>query len=41
MEGRDMKTIKAGVLEVAHIEFGRRNGWPVLLSHEFPFDVQA
>ena len=36
-----MKTIKAGVLEVAHLEFGRRNGWPVLLQHGFPFDVQA
>jgi hypothetical protein len=36
-----MKTIKAGVLEVAHLEFGPRNGWPVVLSHGFPFDVHA
>src|SRR5437588_168151 len=36
-----IKTIKAGVLEVAHLEFGPRNGWPVVLSHGFPFDVHA
>jgi pimeloyl-ACP methyl ester carboxylesterase len=36
-----METIKAGVLEVAYLEFGPRDGWPVVLSHGFPFDVHA
>lgn len=36
-----MKTIKAGALEVAYLEFGLRSGWPVVLSHGFPFDVHA
>lgn len=36
-----MKTIKAGVLDVAYLEFGPPNGWPVVLSHGFPFDVHA
>lgn len=36
-----MKIIKAGVLEVAYIEFGPQDGWPVVLSHGFPFDVHA
>ncbi len=36
-----MKTIKAGILEVAYLESGPRDGWPVVLSHGFPFDVHA
>jgi len=36
-----METITAGVLEVAYLELGPRNGWPVVLSHGFPFDVHA
>lgn len=36
-----MRTIKAGVLEAAYLEFGPRDGWPVVLSHGFPFDVHA
>lgn len=36
-----MKTIKAGVLEVAYLEYGSQNGWPVVLSHGFPYDVHA
>ncbi len=36
-----MRTIKAGVLEAAYLEFGPRDGWPVVLSHDFPFDVHA
>ena len=36
-----MKFIKAGVLEVAYLEHGPHDGWPVVLSHGFPFDVHA
>jgi hypothetical protein len=37
----DIKTVRAGVLEVAYLEFGEANGWAVILSHGFPFDVHA
>lgn len=36
-----MKTVRAGALETAYLELGPADGWPVLLSHGFPFDVHA
>lgn len=36
-----MKTIDAGVLAVSYLEDGPPDGWPVILSHGFPFDVHA
>jgi pimeloyl-ACP methyl ester carboxylesterase len=33
------KTVKAGVLEIAYLEFGSPDGWPCLLMHGFPYDV--
>lgn len=36
-----MKTICAGVLEVAYLEHGPEDGWHVVLSHGFPFDIHA
>jgi pimeloyl-ACP methyl ester carboxylesterase len=36
-----VKTIKAGVLEVAYLEAGSADGWPCLLNHGFPYDVQT
>lgn len=36
-----MKTIEAGVLEVAYAESGAPDGWPVVLLHGFPYDVHA
>ncbi len=36
-----MKTIKAGVLEVAYHEHGPVDGPPVILLHGFPYDVQS
>ena len=33
--------LEAGVLDVAVAEFGARDGWPVILSHGFPYDVHA
>lgn len=35
------KTIKTPVLEVAYYEHGDENGWPVILSHGFPYDTHA
>lgn len=36
-----MKTVDAGVLAMSYLEDGAPDGWPVILSHGFPFDVHA
>jgi pimeloyl-ACP methyl ester carboxylesterase/GNAT superfamily N-acetyltransferase len=36
-----IRTIKAGVLDVAYEEHGRADGWPCVLGHGFPYDVHA
>jgi pimeloyl-ACP methyl ester carboxylesterase len=36
-----IKTINAGVLSVAYLEYGRASGWPCILGHGFPYDVHA
>ena len=36
-----MNTIDAGVLTVAYLQDGPEDGWPVVLSHGFPYDVHA
>ena len=41
VERLDVKTIDAGVLAVSYLEDGPPDGWPVVLSHGFPFDVHA
>jgi pimeloyl-ACP methyl ester carboxylesterase len=33
--------IEAGVLAVAYEAHGRRDGWPVVLLHGFPYDIRA
>jgi pimeloyl-ACP methyl ester carboxylesterase len=38
---QSLKTIRAGVLEIAYIEMGPADGWPAVLSHGFPYDVNA
>jgi len=40
-ESHAVKVIRAGVLEVGYIEQGSSNGWPVVLSHGFPYDIHA
>src|SRR5499426_4872840 len=37
----DLKTIKAGVLEVAYLDAGPSDGWPCVMCHGFPYDVHA
>ncbi len=34
-------SIKAGVLEVACLEYGAGDGWPCIMLHGFPYDVHA
>lgn len=35
------KRVRAGVLDVAYVEWGRPDGRPVVLLHGFPYDVHA
>ena len=37
----DVKTITAGVLEVAYHDYGAGDGWPCIMGHGFPYDVHA
>ena len=36
-----MEIVTAGVLAMAYVEDGPADGWPVVLSHGFPYDVHA
>jgi pimeloyl-ACP methyl ester carboxylesterase len=36
-----VKTIDAGVLSIAYLEYGEASGWPCVMSHGFPYDVHA
>ncbi|GAA4157816.1 alpha/beta hydrolase [Gryllotalpicola daejeonensis] len=35
------RSVAAGDLEIAFLESGPADGWPVILSHGFPYDVHA
>src|SRR4051812_40523052 len=37
----NMKTVRTAVLKIAFEEHGPADGWPVILSHGFPYDVRA
>ena len=37
----NINKIEAGRLEVAYLEYGPADGWPCILSHGFPYDVQT
>jgi pimeloyl-ACP methyl ester carboxylesterase len=36
-----VKTIDAGVLSIAYLEYGPASGWPCIMGHGFPYDVHA
>ncbi|GIE83364.1 alpha/beta hydrolase [Actinoplanes philippinensis] len=36
-----MDHVDAGVLSIAYLQDGPADGWPVILSHGFPYDVHA
>jgi len=35
------KTVSTATLSIAYLEHGAADGWPVILSHGFPYDVHA
>ena len=35
------KTITTDVLDVAYLEYGPPDGWPCIMGHGFPYDVNA
>lgn len=37
----ETRNIDAGVLNVAYREYGPSDGWPVILCHGFPYDVET
>lgn len=41
MANMALRRIKTPTLEIAYYEHGPENGWSVVLSHGFPYDIQA
>lgn len=41
MHVQPLRTAETEVLRIAYIEYGHADGWPVVLSHGFPYDIHA
>ena len=41
MDEQPVKNVETAVLRIAYVEHGLSGGWPVILSHGFPYDVHA
>jgi pimeloyl-ACP methyl ester carboxylesterase len=41
MHEHTAKSVETEALRIAYLEYGASNGWPVILSHGFPYDVHA
>ncbi|KIZ47284.1 MULTISPECIES: alpha/beta hydrolase [Rhodopseudomonas] len=41
MVEHSVKSVETAVLRIAYVEQGHSTGWPVILSHGFPYDVHA
>lgn len=41
MNNAPVKTVTTESLRIAYVEHGPRDGWPVILSHGFPYDIHA
>jgi pimeloyl-ACP methyl ester carboxylesterase len=41
MDEQPVKSVETSALRIAYVEHGPTNGWPVILSHGFPYDVHA
>lgn len=36
-----VRSVETETLRIAYVEYGPVNGWPVILSHGFPYDIHA
>src|SRR5580698_7271482 len=36
-----IRSVNAGALNIAYVEEGEPSGWPVILLHGFPYDIDA
>ena len=41
MHEQPMRSVETDALQIAYLEHGSGNDWPVILSHGFPYDVHA
>ena len=41
MDEQPVRSVETAALWIAYVEHGPTNGWPVVLSHGFPYDVHA
>ena len=41
MHDQPVRSVETDALQIAYVEYGPSNGWPVILSHGFPYDVHA
>jgi pimeloyl-ACP methyl ester carboxylesterase len=41
MNEQPIRTVDTDTLRIAYVEYGPINGWPVILSHGFPYDVHS
>ena len=41
MDEQSVRSVETAALWIAYVEHGPTNGWPVILSHGFPYDVHA
>ena|ERR1700722_16872095 len=41
MDEQSVKSVPTAALWITYVEHGTTNGWPVILSHDFPYDVHA
>jgi pimeloyl-ACP methyl ester carboxylesterase len=41
MNEQPVRSVETDALQIAYVEHGPTNGWSVILSHGFPYDVHA
>ena len=41
MNEQPVRRVETDTLRIAYVEHGPADGWPVILSHGFPYDVHA
>ena len=41
MNEHAVRSVETDVLRIAYVEHGPTDGWPLILSHGFPYDVHS